>query len=74
MQPLAIQQACLVPLALSAPSHKRTVNGCAAACGQKKFNLSEGIAWFGDILNREGPIVEIGPRSVVANPAVGGWQ
>ena len=37
------------------------------------LNLSEGIARFGDILKR-GPIVEIGPRSVVANPAVGGWQ
>jgi len=74
LQSLAIRQACLVPLTLSAPSHERKVNGSGAASGEKKFNLSEGIARFGDILNREGPIVEIGPRSVVANPAVGGWQ
>ncbi len=71
---MAIRQACLVSLALSAPSHEGMVNGCAAACEEKKFNLSEGIARFCDILNREGPIVEIGPLSVVANPAVGGWQ
>ena len=56
------------------PPTTRERSGCAAASGEQKFDLSEGIARFGDILNREGPIVEIGPRSVVANPAVGGWQ
>jgi len=50
------------------------VNGCAAASGEQKFDLSERIARFGDILNREGPLVEIGPRSVFANSAVGEWQ
>jgi len=49
-------------------------HGRAAACGEEKFDLSERIARFGDILNRERPIVEIGPRSVFVNPAVGGWQ
>jgi len=50
------------------------VNGRAAASGEKKFNLSEKIARFGDILNRERTIVEIGPRSVFANSEVGVWQ
>ena len=48
--------------------------GWAAACGEEKFDLSEAIARFGDILIRERPLVEIGPRSIFANPAVGGWQ
>ena len=50
MRLMAIRQACLVSLALSAPSHEGMVNGCAAACEEKKFNLSEGIARFCDIL------------------------
>jgi len=50
------------------------LNGRAAASGEKKFDLSEGVARFGDILNRERPIVEIGPRSVFANSAVGSRQ
>ena len=37
----------------------------------KKFDLPEAVARFGDILNGERPIVEIGPRSLFANPAVG---
>src|SRR5271157_4846685 len=37
----------------------------------EKFDLPEEVARFGDILNRERPIVEIGPRSVFVNPAVG---
>jgi len=49
-------------------------HGWAAACGEEKFDLSEAVARFGDILNRERPVVEIGPRSVFVNPAVGGWQ
>ncbi len=44
--------------------------GWAAACGEEKFDLSETIARFGDILNRERPIVEMGPRSIFVNPAV----
>jgi len=42
--------------------------------------LSEEIAWFGfilkfgDILNRDGPLVEIGSRSVFGNSGVGDWQ
>jgi len=47
------------------------LNGRAAASGEKKFDLSEVVARFGDILNRERPIVEIGPRSVFGNSAVG---
>jgi len=70
----AIRRARLKPLALSASGHESMVNGRVAACGEKKFDLSEAIARFGDILNREGPIVEIGPRSVFANSAVGVWQ
>ena len=38
--------------------------------GKKQIDLSAGIARFGDILNIEGPLVEIGPRSVFANSAV----
>ena len=41
--------------------HVRMVNGRTAASGEKKFDLSEGVARFGDILNREGPLIEIGP-------------
>jgi len=51
-QPLAIRQACLVPLALSAPSHESMVNGCAAASGEQETDLSEEIFRFGDILKR----------------------
>jgi hypothetical protein len=46
-------------------------HGWAAACGEEKFDLSEAVARFGDILNRERPVVEIGLRSVFVNPAVG---
>jgi len=44
------------------------------------MDLSEGITWFGnilhfgDILNMDGPLDEIGPRSVFANWVVGRWQ
>ncbi len=56
------------------------VNGPAAASGEKRIGLSEEIAWFGnilnfgDILNMDGPLVEIGSRSVFPNSDVGGWQ
>jgi hypothetical protein len=47
---MGIRPARLEPLALSACGHERMVNGRAAACGEEKFDLSEGIARFGDIL------------------------
>ncbi len=53
------------------PPPERMVNGRAAASGEKRIDLSEEIAWFGDILNIDGPLVEIGARSVFDNSAVG---
>jgi hypothetical protein len=67
---MAIRPARLDPLALSASGHETVVNDRAAASGEKRMDLSEEIAWFGntlnfgDILNMDGPLVEIGPRSV----------
>jgi hypothetical protein len=46
-------------------------NDWAAASREKRINLSARIAWFGDILNIEAPLLEIGPRSVFANSVVG---
>jgi len=52
----------------------------AAASGEKRIDLSEEFAWFGnmlnfgDILNMDGPLVEIGSRSVFANSDVGRWH
>ncbi len=71
---MGIRPACLEPLALSAAGHERTVNGRAAASGEKRIDFSLGIAWFGDILNIDGPHVEIGSRSVFANLTVGARQ
>ncbi len=51
---MCILQAGLEPLALSASGHERMVNGRAAASGEKRIDLSEQIAWFGDILNIDG--------------------
>ena len=65
---------------MSASGHERMVNDRAAASGEKRMDLSEEIAWFGnmlnfgDILNTDAPLVEIGPRSVFANSVVGRWQ
>ena len=64
---MAIRQARLEALALSVFGRETMFNGWAAASGQKRINFSAGIAWFGDILNIEGPFVEIGPRSVFDN-------
>jgi len=56
------------------------VNDRAEASEDKRIDFSEEIAWFGyilkfgDILNMDGPLVEIGSRSVFANSAVGVWQ
>jgi hypothetical protein len=71
---MAIRQAGLEPLALSASGHERMVNGRAAASGEEKFDLPEAIARFGDILNMEGPLVEIRSLSVFGIWAVGEWQ
>jgi len=78
-QLLAIMQAPLKPPASSTSGHERMINGQTAS-GEKRMELSKGIAWFGnmlnfgDILNRDGPLVKIGPRSVFPNSDVGGWQ
>ncbi len=50
---MAIRQARLERLALSASGHERMFNGWAAASGEKRIDFSAGIAWFGDILNIE---------------------
>jgi hypothetical protein len=71
---MAIRQARMEPLALSASGHEGAVNGWAAASEQEKFDSPEAIGRCGDIMNKEGPIVAIGPRSVFGNPVVGGWQ
>src|SRR5271157_6294916 len=68
---MGIRQARLEPLALRASGHERMANGWAAASGEKRIELSETIAWFGDILNIDGPLVEIGPRSVFDKSAIG---
>ena len=52
MRLMGIRQARLEPLALRAPGHERMANGWAAASGEKRIELSETIAWFGDILAR----------------------
>ena len=61
---MAIRQARLERLALSASGHERVVKGPTAASKEQRIDFSAGIAWFGDILNIEWPFVEIGPRSV----------
>jgi hypothetical protein len=71
---MGMRPARLEPLALRAPGHERMVNGRAAAGGEKRIELSETIAWFGDILNMDGPLVEIGLRSVFNNSAIGARQ
>jgi len=45
--------------------------GPTAASGKERFDFSAGIALFGDILNIEGPFVEIGPCSVFDKSTVG---
>ena len=47
---MGIRPARMEPLALRAPGHERMANGWAAASGEKRIELSETIAWFGDIL------------------------
>src|SRR5208337_2634951 len=45
---MGIRPARLEPLALSASGHVRMVDGRAAASGEKRIDLSEEIAWFGN--------------------------
>jgi hypothetical protein len=77
---MATRRAGLEPRALSASGRERMVYGRVAASEVRRMDLSEEIAWFGnmlnfgDILNMDGPLVEIGSRSVFANSVVGGWQ
>jgi len=47
---MAIRQARLEPMALSASGQEKMVNRWAAASGEKQIDFSAGIAWFGDIL------------------------
>jgi len=73
---MAIRKARLEQPELSGSSQERMVYGRAAASGEKRMDLSEEIAWFGnipnfgDILNMDGPFVETGSRSVFANSVV----
>src|SRR5271157_399407 len=67
---MAIWQPGLEPLALSASGHDGVANGCAAASGKKRIDLSAAVSRFGDILNIDGPLVEIGSRSVFVNSVV----
>ena len=58
------RRAGLEPLALSASGRETMVYGLAAASEEKRIDFSVGIARFGDIRNRDGPLLEIGPRSM----------
>ena len=64
MRLMGIRPARLEPLALRASGHERMANSWAAASGEKRIDFSARIASFGDILKIDGPLVEIGPRSV----------
>ena len=68
---MGIRQARLEPLVWSAPGRERMVKGPTAASREERFVFSAGIAWFGDILNIEGPFVEIGLCSVFDKSTVG---
>ena len=48
---MAIRQARLERLALTASGHERMVKGPTAASKEQRIDFSAGIAWFGDILN-----------------------
>jgi len=47
---MAIRQARLEALALSASGRERMFNGWAAASRERRIDFSIKIAWFGDIL------------------------
>jgi len=61
---MGVLPARLQPLALSPSGHERMANGRAAAGEEKRIELSETIAWFGDILNIDGALVESLVRSL----------
>jgi len=68
---MAIRQARLELVALSASCHKRMVNGWSAASGKNCLICSQESP--GSVNTKiEGPLVEIGSRSVFGNTAVGG--
>jgi len=71
---MAIRQARLEPLALSASGRERMVKGPTAASEAKRIDFSARVAWFGDILNVEGSLMELGPRLDFANSDVGSRQ
>jgi len=50
------------------------VKGWAAASEEKRIDFSARVAWFGDILNVEGSLKELGPRLDFANSDVGSRQ
>ncbi len=66
---MAIRQARLEPLASSASGHERMVNGWAAASGEKRIDSVCRNRLFLRHAQIEGPLVEIGPRSVFTNSA-----
>ena len=68
---MAIRQACLGRLALSASGHERMVKGPTAASKEQRIDFSARIARFGDILNIEGSFIVIGPRLIFDKSAVG---
>ena len=72
MRLMGMRPARLEPLALRASGHERMVNGRAAAGEEKRIELSETIAWFGDILNIDDPLVEIGSRSILGASGASG--
>src|SRR5271157_1844915 len=58
---MAIRQAGLEPLALSAADRERMVYGRAVVSEEKKFDLSDTVARFGDILKKGGRSSRSGP-------------
>jgi hypothetical protein len=67
-------QACLEPLALSASGRERMVQVLVGSERAEKFDMTGRIVRFGVILNKEGPLVEIGSRSIFGNSVVGSRQ
>jgi len=70
---MAIRQAGLESPALSASARERMVYGPTAASEEKRMDFSAPIARFGNILNRERPLVAIGPRYQLRPPLVRPW-
>jgi len=70
---MAIRQERPELMAFSASGHQGAVNGWTAASQEKRWIFRWNCPSC-DILNVEGPLVEVGPRSVFVNPAVGSRQ